>query len=356
MRPIRVLVVDDTVVVRRLVSQVLDDCPDIEVVGTASHGRIALQQIDTLQPDVVTLDVEMPVMDGLATLAELRPRWPELPVIMFSTLTERGATATLEALALGASDYVTKPSHMSDRAAAVEAVRSALVPLVRVWGRPRPTASTVSLPRPPRVAIGGSAPLGVVIGVSTGGPNALSRVIPALPASLSVPVVVVQHMPPVFTRLLAERLNSMSAVTVSEAADGVRALPGHVYVAAGGQHLRLETSRGVVTLHHDDGPVENSCKPAVDVTLRSAAEVWGSRALVAILTGMGYDGLEGSRAVRARGGRVLAQDEATSVVWGMPGAVVRGGLADDVLPLDEVAPAIVAAAMGAPALSGMGSR
>ncbi len=299
-------------------------------------------------------------MDGLQTLAELRPRWPDLPVIMFSTLTESGATATLDALALGASDYVTKPSSMADRAAALEAVRSALVPLVRSWGRPRPaTETTVPATLPPRPAprrLTAGAPLGVVIGVSTGGPSALSRVISALPATLPVPVVVVQHMPPMFTRLLAERLDRLSPLTVTEAPDGVRAEAGHVYVAAGGRHLRLESHRGVATLHHDDGPVENSCRPAVDVTLRSAAGVWGARSLVVVMTGMGSDGLEGARLVHERGGRVLAQDEATSVVWGMPGAVVRGGLADEVLALEEIAPAIVRATLTAPVLAGAGSR
>jgi two-component system chemotaxis response regulator CheB len=382
MRPIRVLVVDDTVVVRRLVTDVLSGLPDIEVVGTAAHGRLALTQIPILDPDVVTLDVEMPVMDGLETLAELRRRWPRLPVIMFSTLTSSGAGATLDALALGANDYVTKPTANRDRAAAMDAVRAALVPLVRLWGRPRRPEDDVrpvpAIPRPgapaPPAAPGGAAPpadgaaptsrgptdrrppLGVVVGVSTGGPQALSRIIPRLPAGLTVPIVVVQHMPPVFTRFLAERLDAQSTVPVVEAEDGMPALPGRVHIAAGGSHLRLESVRGEVVLRHDDGPMENSCRPAVDVTLRSAQQVWGSRTLTVILTGMGSDGLAGARLLHAAGGRVLAQDAATSVVWGMPGAVVKSGIADAVLPLDEVAPALLAALENTGLTTGTGAR
>jgi two-component system chemotaxis response regulator CheB len=360
--PIRVLVVDDTVVVRRLVTEVLSGPPDIEVVGTAAHGRLALAQIPLLKPDVVTLDIEMPVMDGLETLAEIRAQWPKLPVIMFSTLTSRGATATLDALALGANDYVTKPSANRDRESAMEAVRSALVPLIRLWGRPRnaeaprlpaPAAPPPAAPPAPAVgppAVGAAAdgrpPLGVVIGVSTGGPQALSRIIPRLPRDLPVPIVIVQHMPTVFTKFLADRLDATSAISVVEAEDLMPARAGRVHIAAGGMHLRLETVRGEVILRHDDGPMENSCKPAVDVTLRSAQKVWGSRTLTVILTGMGSDGLAGARGLRAAGGRVLAQDAATSVVWGMPGAVAREGLVERLLPLDDIAPAILAAVEG----------
>jgi two-component system chemotaxis response regulator CheB len=352
MRPIRVLVVDDTVVVRRLVSQVLDEAADIEVVGTASNGRIALQQIPLVRPDVVTLDIEMPVLDGLATLAELRPLWPDLPVIMFSTLTERAAEATLEALSLGASDYVTKPSQSGDRAEALDAVRNALLPLVRYWGRarqrrtepnaaPAPTESSAAARFLRRNAdeVTGA----IAIGISTGGPSALARLIPELPASLPVPVFVVQHMPPVFTRLLAERLDAKSRIRVVEAEDGATVAPGTVYVATGGRHLVLEQRATSIGLRLDDGPPENFCRPAVDVTLRSAVSVYGKSLLAVILTGMGSDGMLGARAVRAAGGRVLAQDEATSVVWGMPGRVVRDGAANAVLPLDQVAGEIIAA-------------
>ncbi|MGQ0843547.1 MAG: chemotaxis-specific protein-glutamate methyltransferase CheB [Sporichthyaceae bacterium] len=363
MAPIRVLVVDDTVVVRRLVAEVVGGAEGLEVVGTAANGELALAQIELCRPDVVTLDIEMPVMDGLATLGEVRRRWPELPVIMFSTLTSRGASATLDALALGANDYVTKPSALRDREAALAAVRTSLVPLLRMWGRvgaagarraglsvtsgaaapisalPVVPASAAPAPRGPELD---SRPaLGVVVGVSTGGPVALSALLPALPADLGVPVVVVQHMPPVFTRLLAERLNTVCALEVVEAEDEMPLLPGRIHVAAGGRHLTMQSVRGAPMLRLDDGPMENSCKPAVDVTLRSAQALWGSRTLTVILTGMGSDGLAGAKALRGAGGRVLAQDAETSVVWGMPGAVVRAGIADAVLPLSSIAAAIV---------------
>jgi two-component system chemotaxis response regulator CheB len=340
-------------------------------VGTASNGRIALRQIASLQPDVVTLDVEMPVLDGLATLAELRQTWPDLPVIMFSTLTERGASATLDALALGANDYVTKPTASRDRAAALDQVRGALVPLVRLWGRrralaaatgrraPAATAAAVAPPvelkvRTPRGPF--RTPQAVVIGVSTGGPMALAKLITALPASLPVPVVIVQHMPPVFTALLAQRLDSQSSIPVVEAADGMLVQPGRVHIAPGGQHLKVESRGSGLRFRLDDGPMENSCRPAVDVTFRSAAQHWGGSALAVILTGMGSDGLEGARILRNEGARVIAQDEQSSVVWGMPGSVVREGLADEVLPLDEIAAAIVAAVPMAGALAGRAAQ
>lgn len=360
MPPIRVLVVDDTVVVRRLVTEVIAGAEGIEVVGTAAHGQLALTQIPLVRPDVITLDVEMPVMDGLATLAEIRRRWPKLPVIMFSTLTSRGASATLDALALGANDYVTKPTALRDRETAMSAVRSSLVPLLRLWGRvgaaearraagqtvvpAAPTPEHASAPPGPRLPqLDGRPPLGVVIGVSTGGPVALTSLLPALPADLGVPVVIVQHMPPVFTKLLAERLDAACPLGVVEAADLMPMVAGRAYLAAGGFHLTMSTIRGLNVLRLDDGPMENSCRPAVDVTLRQAQALWGSRTLTVILTGMGSDGLIGARALRQAGGRVIVQDADTSVVWGMPGAVARAGLADAVLPLSEIAPAIVAA-------------
>jgi two-component system chemotaxis response regulator CheB len=372
-----VLVTDDTAVIRRLVTDVLSSCHDIEVVGTAGNGQSALERIAQLKPDVVTLDVEMPVMDGLATVTEIRRRHPFLPVIMFSSLTEAGASATLEALANGANDYVTKPSSPRDRAHALEAVRSSLVPLIRFWGRPRvqvrqdlgrpgdAPSTPARLPRSASPVVAKPVPLprtetrsalGVVIGVSTGGPDALNRLIPMLPGSLSVPVVVVQHMPPVFTRMLADRLNTQSQLTVREAEDGMRLERGHVYIAQGGHHLLLERHSAGATLALDDSPPENSCRPSVDVTLRSAGELWGSRTLVVMLTGMGQDGLSGTRALRLQGSRVVAQDEATSAVWGMPGAVAKEGLADRVLPLADIAAAIATATEVSMPVAEMGNR
>jgi len=347
--PIKVLVVDDSVVVRRLVTRVLEADPAVEVVGAAANGRIALAKIAQLQPDVVTLDIEMPELDGLGTLAELRPRWPRLPVIMFSTLTERGAEATLEALSLGASDYVTKPTGLHNAAEAMEAVRAELVPKIkalhgrRLLSRMPHTSAPAAAPaapavKPPLLSRAADARIDVVaIGVSTGGPNALAELLPALPASFPVPIVIVQHMPPVFTRMLANRLDGRSAVKVIEAEGGEVLGPGRVHIAAGGRHLTLaRQGTSVVTVANDDPP-ENSCRPAVDVLFRSVAALYGSGALAVVLTGMGQDGLRGAEVIRAAGGQVVAQDEATSVVWGMPGFVARAGLADAVLPLDAMA-------------------
>lgn len=343
---IRVLIVDDSVVVRRLVARVLEEDPDIEVVGVAANGRIALAKIAQLQPDVVTLDIEMPELDGLATLAELRPRWPRLPVIMFSTLTERGAEATLEALSLGASDYVTKPTGLHNAAEAMATVQAELVPRIkalhgrRVLSRmpqspapkveARPAVSTPARPANARVDV-------VAIGVSTGGPNALAELLPAIPGTLPVPIVIVQHMPPVFTRMLANRLDGRCALKVIEAEGGELLLPRRVHIAAGGQHLTLaRQGTSVVTVPTDDPP-ENSCRPAVDVLFRSVAALYGPSVLSVVLTGMGQDGLRGAEVIRVAGGQVLVQDEASSVVWGMPGFVARAGLADAVLPLDALA-------------------
>jgi two-component system chemotaxis response regulator CheB len=350
---IRVLVVDDSVVVRRLVTRVLDEDPGIEVVGAAANGRIALAKIAQLQPDVVTLDIEMPELDGLATLAELRPRWPRLPVIMFSTLTERGAEATLEALSLGASDYVTKPTGLHNAAEAMAAVKAELLPRIKaLHGRRRLSAAAATAPASPAPTVAAPAAAApkvaapgrpanaridlVAIGVSTGGPNALAELLPALPATFPVPIVIVQHMPPVFTRMLANRLDGRCAVGVIEAEGGELLRPGRVHIAAGGQHLALvRQGTSVVTVASDEPP-ENSCRPAVDVLFRSVAALYGSSALAVVLTGMGQDGLRGAEEIRVAGGQILAQDEASSVVWGMPGFVAKAGLADAVLPLDAL--------------------
>lgn len=366
------MVVDDAVVVRRLIVDALSADPDIEVVGTAPNGRVALQKLPQLAPDVVTMDIEMPEMDGLQTLTELRKTHPKLPVIMFSTLTERGGQATLEALARGATDYVTKPANVGGINEGLARVREELIPKVRVLTgrRAKPAASApapAAAPAPgtPAPAIpawrtlsNAGHPVGappkpkpriipqpdvidaITIGVSTGGPVALNTVIPALPADLPVPVLIVQHMPPVFTRLLAERLNSVSKIRVHEGAPGMTVVPGHAYIAPGGSHMTVRRVGNSVLLETNTEPPENSCRPAVDVLFRSVAKVWGGRVLAAVLTGMGQDGMRGAEVIRDAGGHVLAQDEQSSVVWGMPGAVVHAALADDVLPLDQVAQAL----------------
>ncbi len=350
MAKIRVLMVDDAVVIRRLVSDVLNGDPEIEVVGTAANGRLALGKIAQLNPDLVTLDIEMPEMDGLATLAEIRKIRPRLPVIMFSTLTARGAGATLDALALGANDYVTKPANVGSVAEAIDRVREELIPKIKIFcGRQVTTAArpTTATPTPgaksasPARRTGSSRIDLLAIGTSTGGPNALASILPQIPADFPVPIVIVQHMPPVFTRSLAERLDARAAITVTEAVAGDRLESAHAYVAPGDHHLIMVRDATATRLRLHQGPPENSCRPAVDVLFRSAAEVYGGATLAVVLTGMGKDGLLGCEAIREVGGQVLAQDEATSVVWGMPGFVARAGLADQVLPLEEIIPAVI---------------
>lgn len=345
MTPISVLVVDDSVVVRRMVADVLSADPGIRVVGTAPNGRVALAKLDQLAPDLVTLDIEMPELDGIATLRELRKDRPRLPVIMFSTLTAAGATATLDALAAGASDYVTKPSNVGSIAASLEAIRSQLVPRIYALCGPRPAApaaaarpTTTPILRPARA---GQAPQILAIGASTGGPDALNKVLAALPATFPVPVVIVQHMPPLFTRLFSERLDRTCSLHVAEAVDGEPLRAGSVLIAPGDHHLEV-VRRGtqmIARLHQ--GPPENFCRPAVDVLFRSVAAAYGDACLSVVLTGMGQDGRRGAELLVAAGSQVIAQDAATSVVWGMPGAVATAGLASLVLPLGEIAAALI---------------
>lgn len=340
---IRVLVVDDSAVVRRLVTTSLSLDPEIEVVGTAVNGQEAIGRVDELQPDAVTLDIEMPVLDGLGALAAIRRRHPRLPIIMFSTLTEKGATKTLEALSLGASDFVTKPSNTTNMAESMASVREQLIPKMKALIGVRRVAAAAPAP-PVRVAPPApNRPEVLLVGCSTGGPDALSRVLEDLPATLRVPVLVVQHMPPLFTAMFAERLDRVSPLSVREAGPGEVVRPGEVLVAPGGHHLLLQRSAGVVRTVIDDGPPENFCRPAVDTLFRSAAQVYGGNALALVLTGMGHDGLAGCRLLAEQGARIVVQDEDTSVVWGMPGAVAGAGLAHEVLPLDAIAGKLTAA-------------
>ncbi|MFN7922165.1 MAG: chemotaxis response regulator protein-glutamate methylesterase [Bryobacteraceae bacterium] len=353
---IRVLVVDDSVVIRRLVASALEQDPDLEVVGTAANGNLALQRIAQLAPDVVTLDIEMPEMDGLATVRELRRSNRDVRVIMFSTLTQRGASATMDALSHGADDYVTKAANVGSLDRSRESLRTELIPKVKQFfhlsaSKPQPGPSAAPAPSPitqraipiPKVAAPAvrPRPRALVIGVSTGGPVALQHVVPRLPREFPVPVLIVQHMPPMFTRLLAERLQKDSPLQVREAQAGDTVTPGHVWIAPGNYHMRLKQSGQQVVISLDQGPQENSCRPAVDVLFRSAAEVYGGAVVASILTGMGEDGARGVAALRPLGAYVIVQDEPTSVVWGMPGAVANAGLADEILPLDAVAPRII---------------
>jgi len=342
MRKIRVLIVDDSTVIRRLLSDSLAADPQIEIAGTAAHGRIALAKIPQVNPDVVTLDMEMPEMDGIATLVEIRKIYPNLPIVMFSTLTERGATATLDALAKGANDYVTKPANVGSVNAAMQKVREELVPRLKaLCPSLMPAPSIPIIPRTERAASKSSQGKcridAVVIGSSTGGPDALQAIIPNLPASFPVPIVVVQHMPPIFTRHLAERLNQLSALTVAEATHDDPIHAGGVWIAPGDFHLGFKRVGNEVRTQLDQGTPENSCRPAVDVMFRSAVSIYGGNLLAVVLTGMGQDGARGCEPIHAAGGQILVQDQATSVVWGMPGAVCRAGLATSVQPLSQIA-------------------
>jgi two-component system chemotaxis response regulator CheB len=346
MPKIRVLVVDDAVVIRKLITETLRRDPDFELAGIAANGKIALQKIPQINPDILTLDIEMPEMDGLATLRELRKLYPKLPVIMFSTLTQKGAVATLEALALGANDYVTKPANVGSVTEAMDRLEKELVPKIKLHCRhlvatatppadPKPALRPVPLVPglPPR-----SGPIEMVcLGTSTGGPNALAEVFANLPADFPLPIVVVQHMPPLFTAMLAERLTAHSRIPCHEGADGQKVERGHAYIAPGGRHMEVHRPGLATLLRLSDGPPENSCRPAVDTLFRSVASVYGAAVLGVVMTGMGQDGLRGCEVIREKRGHIVVQDEATSVVWGMPGYIAKAGYADKIVPLNQIA-------------------
>jgi two-component system chemotaxis response regulator CheB len=340
MAAIRILIVDDSAVVRRVLADSLASDAEITVVGTAANGIQALAKILELKPDLVTLDIEMPEMDGLQTLAEIRLLYPRLPVIMFSSLTERGAALTLDALSKGASDYVTKPSEREVSGRANGRVQQELLEKIK-------SLCAVRGPRPkPQLSIHGpDLPQSridlVAIGCSTGGPNALTALIPQLPADFPVPVVIVQHMPPLFTRLFAERLNTLGPLAVREGKEGQRLERGQVWIAPGEHHMTVMRKGNEFVLGINRDPQENSCRPAVDVLFRTSAQSYGANVLAVVLTGMGADGTRGAAAVREAGGEVIVQDEASSVVWGMPGSVVAASLADRVFPLSQMGPEVV---------------
>ncbi|MEQ1884262.1 MAG: chemotaxis response regulator protein-glutamate methylesterase [Bryobacteraceae bacterium] len=343
---IRVMVVDDSVVIRRLVTHALEKDPVLEVVGSAADGVLALERIRYCKPDLITLDIEMPEMNGLELLPRLRSAHPDLRVIMFSTLTERGASATMEALSLGADDYVTKASSAGSLDRSMAALEAELIPKIKQFFTLE-TAGAVTAVQPPPVAARPrqanppASPQVVVIGISTGGPTALGNILPQFPAHFPLPILIVQHMPPVFTRLLAERLHATCKLKVLEAAHGMKLEAGHAYIAPGDYHMRLRREGTNVIIALDQGPQESSCRPAVDVLFRSALEIYGANCIAAVLTGMGYDGLKGAVDLNAAGAYVIAQDEESSVVWGMPGAVVNAGVANAVLPLTGVVPHVL---------------
>ncbi len=353
MRKIRVLIVDDSTVIRRLLTNALTSDPAIEIAGVAANGKIALAKIPQVAPDVITLDMEMPEMDGLTTLVEIRKLYPKLPVIMFSTLTQRGAEATMEAFTKGANDFATKPSNVGSVTAAIETVVNELVPKIKQFCNWNSRSSSIarsemrnqsdrpSTQRKPLVPVKPSRVEIVVIGVSTGGPNALTAMLPKLPESFPVPILIVQHMPPVFTKHLADRLNQLCKLHVHEAVDGEVLVAGGVWLAPGNFHMTLRRQGPQLKAVLNQEQPENSCRPAVDVLFRSASELFGANVLAVVMTGMGNDGQRGCDAIRQAGGRVIVQDEETSVVWGMPGAVFNAGLAHKILPLPRIADEIL---------------
>ena len=343
---IRVLIVDDSVVVRLMLQQLIREDPLLEVAGAESSGQAALDKLAALRPDVVILDVEMPGMNGVETVAAIRARAPRLPVIMFSSYTEDGAAVTIEALSRGASDFVTKPSQTASAEAAMTVVREQLFTKIKALGsvRSRPLSDA---PQAPAESLLRTIPLKrsvielVCLATSTGGPEALETVLTALPANFPVPIAIVQHMPPFFTKQLAKRLAEKCAIRVHEAQSGETLEPGTALIAPGDFHLlvRRRDIRSYAITNAD--PPENSCRPAADVLFRSAAAEFGHQTLAVVMTGMGLDGLKGSESVQKAGGCVIVQDEATSVIWGMPGAVSRAGFAEKELPIDKIAAGII---------------
>jgi len=344
MEKIRLLVVDDSLVIRRALREYFRADPEIEVIGVAENGLKALEQIKALKPDVVTLDIEMPEMDGLQTLKSLRDQGSTIPIIMFSKYTSQGATATLEALELGASDVVAKPETHGGKGSSCEVVRRQLTTRIRALGRrahgsfanesalaQEAAASATSDFRP-------SAPIEAVgISISTGGPSALIEIVSGLNPDIEIPIFITQHMPPMFTRFLAERLSARGTLPAFEATDGMVARPGHIYMAPGNFHIEAARREDTVLVNISQAPHENSCRPSADVMLRSLAATYGSNLLSIVMTGMGQDGRRGCEAVKLTGGTVVAQDQQSSLVWGMPRAVISARLHDAVMPLSAMA-------------------
>ncbi|MGQ3891282.1 protein-glutamate methylesterase/protein-glutamine glutaminase [Legionella sp. CNM-4043-24] len=338
------MIIDDSALMRRVISDMITRNSDMEVVGSLANARFAIAMVERLNPDIITLDIEMPEMDGLTALSELKKKYPALPVIMCSTQTRHGGQATLEALNRGAADYIAKPGGNHSRDELFEKMSHELTfkirGLARQSSRNKPT-TVQSVIRRLKAASDNDRIDILTIGVSTGGPNALTKLLPAIPANFPIPIVIVQHMPPVFTGLLAENLNSKSAIRVSEARHGDELQPGCALIAPGNYHMRVERQnmKHIVTLNQDEA--ENFCRPAADVLFRSVAAEFGSHSLAVVMTGMGKDGLLGCDDISKRGGQIIVQDEASSVVWGMPGEVATAGLAQEILPLETLSHAII---------------
>jgi two-component system chemotaxis response regulator CheB len=360
--PLRVMLVDDSVVIRGMISRWIGSEPDMIVAASLRTGRDAVNQLERINPDVAVLDIEMPELDGISALPLLLAKKRNLIVIMASTLTRRNAEISFKALSLGASDYIPKPESTRESGAA-ETFRHDLVQKIRNLGaKVRRAGSIVPsfsvAPAPGRVrdaahraeagpslvrrSFGSQNPRVLLIGSSTGGPQALMSVVAEIGAIIDrFPVLITQHMPPTFTTILAEHLARASNRPAREAIDGEAVRAGHIYLAPGGRHMRVTRHGGDTVIALDDGPPVNFCKPAVDPLFTSAIDVWQGAIMAVILTGMGSDGMRGGKDIIAAGGSVIAQDEASSVVWGMPGAAAHAGICAAVLPLPQIAPKLV---------------
>ncbi len=343
----QVLVVDDSAVVRGLLTRALETDPEISVAGTAMHGEAALRTLRRTEIDTVILDVEMPVMDGLTALPLILKEFPDVHVIMASALTQEGAETTVKALALGAAECIAKPNS-SSTSESIDKLTRELIPLVKALGKAKKTGVTAhpvshapATPKPRFVGRPTMPPSIVVIGTSTGGPNALSVVVKGIPPDFPLPILIVQHMPPMFTPMLAKHLEADGKRPCREAINFGPIERGHTYVAPGDYHMEIDKvdNRMVTRLTQD--PPEHFCRPSVNPLFRTAAKWYGNRVLAVMLTGMGEDGIEGTREIVANNGRVISQDQATCVVWGMPAAVCRENLAEEIVPLDRVASTIL---------------
>ncbi len=367
---IRVLLADDSTVTRRILTEAISAESDLEVVGAAQNGEEAIAFFRAQKPDVVLLDIDMPGVNGIEALRAIRKISVSIPVIMFSTLTVRGGEATLDALAAGATDYVAKPTGVGHVDKALDYLRGEVIPKIRQWGKRHKSKREMNVAPPvraskPAVAIGTARKLSegrppvqtaarrrsgsiniLAIGSSTGGPNALADIIAKLPADLGIPIVIAQHMPPIFTQLLAERLDRCSGLTVREGVDGAALRAGEVWVAPGDYHMTVARQGTSVVIKTNQEAPENSCRPAVDVLFRSVADVYGANSLAVVLTGMGKDGTQGCHKLSSCGAGIIVQDEATSVVWGMPRSVAEAGIAEAILPLQDIAAAIVTRVRG----------
>ncbi len=366
MSTIKILVIDDTIIYRKIINDVLASIPDVEVVGTAANGKTALNRIESLKPDLVTLDIEMPGMSGIEVLEQLKNNFSPTAAVMLSTLTQKGSEMTIKALELGAFDFVPKPDDgtMSEN---ILRIKEALIPIIKAFKRQKNIRSKIrtkikpgiphvkpvpshalSLPVFKRTQPRKTLSSIVGIGISTGGPKALAKMIPMLTPRLNVPIMVVQHMPPIFTHSLAKSLDGKSQLTVKEAENGEPLIPNVVYIAPGGKQMKIVAGLNGITrnIKITNDPPENSCKPSADYLFRSIAEHYVDRATGVIMTGMGYDGNKGLIQMKKNGSIIIAQDKDTCTVYGMPKEPAESGLADVVAPLDKIAEAITKTVTG----------